>query len=402
MRFAFIALAAAVIFSPLAAYSQSGCVTGVVVDNLGQSLKGMQVGLAEHTWNGGQQPAGQAVTDESGAFEIDGVPPGKYDMGAFNDAMGYPGTLPLRPVVIVASAPCTNITYNAGARAAKLKFTVTDVVTHKPVSDILVLVSPARQQGSRMSIRPEVVEPLVPSLARLHIEITAQGYSQSVVELPALKPGETREIVAAIAPKNLGCITGTAVDDSFVPVKGATIAPIFLGEGFVGGQTPVQTDDEGRFKVDRLLPGDYNLYPEKESDGFSRLWVGWLDQPGLPKVQRITIPATGECKRVTVNMGARGAWLNVTAIDGATQEQLPEMVITFLNSEHRRQGGSVSLAEPREVLVPSHAKFTVRVRAKGYRTSESIQVDSLMPGEKKVLTVPLQRELTAATSAGSG
>jgi hypothetical protein len=81
---------------------------------------------------------------------------------------------------------------------------------------------------------------------------------------------------------------------------------------------------------------------------------------------------------------------------------LPEMVITFLNSEHRRQGGSVSLAEPREVLVPSHAKFTVQVRAKGYRTSEPIQMDSLMPGEKKVLTVPLQRELAVVTSAGPG
>jgi hypothetical protein len=211
------------------------------------------------------------------------------------------------------------------------------------------------------------------------------------LELPALKPGETREIVAKITPKSLGCITGTAVDDSFAPVKGATIDPRFLGDTFAGDQTPVQTDDKGRFKADRLRPGDYDLYPEKESEGFSRLWVGWLDQPELPKLLRVTVPATGACKDVTINMGARGAWMRVTAIDGTTQEQLSDFRVTFLNAEHSRQGGSVS-GEPREVLVPSHANFTLQVQAPGYRPSKPVRIEPLIPGEKKDLTVPLQRE----------
>jgi Carboxypeptidase regulatory-like domain len=395
MRFISIAFVGVAILSPLVANSQTGCVTGVVVDNLGRPIKGMQVGLAEHTFDGGQQPAGQAVTDESGTFEIDGVPPGEYGLGAQNYSIGYPGKLPFQQISIVASAPCTTITYNAGARTAKLKFTVTDAVTNKPISDFLVDVAPAGQQGSWLSLgemsRAGMPDPQVPSLAKLHLEITARGYSPSVLELPALKPGETREIVAKITPKRLGCITGTAVDDSFAPVKGATIDPRFLGDTFAGDQTPVQTDGQGRFKADRLRPGDYDLYPEKESEGFSRLWVGWLDQPELPKLLRVTVPAIGTCKNVTINMGARGAWMRVTAIDGTTQEQLSDFRVTFLNAEHSRQGGSVS-GQPREVLVPSHASFTLQVQAPGYRPSKPVRIEPLIPGEKKDLTVPLQRE----------
>jgi hypothetical protein len=406
MRFLSIAFVALVICSPLAAHSQPGCVSGVVVDYLGQPIKGMHVGLAQRTFEGGQQPAGEAVTDETGAFEIDDVPPGEYGLGAQSYAMGYPGKSQFLHVSIVASVPCTTITYNAGSRTAKLKFTVTDAVTSQPVPDLFVDISAAGQPKSRLPIgemlRSGSVEPQVPSLAKMRLELTARGYSPVEVNLLALQPGEMREVVAKMSPESLGCITGIAVDDRFAPVKGATIATAFLGDAFTGGQAPVQTDDEGRFRADRLKPGDYNLYPEKDSDGFSRLWVGWVNQPELPKMLKVTVPASGACKNITVNMGARGAWLNVTAIDGATQEHLSSIVVTVLNSEHSRQGGSDVLREPREILVPSHAKFTVRVRAQGYVVSEPVQIGPLVPDERKELTVPLEREVSSVLATDPG
>jgi hypothetical protein len=236
--------------------------------------------------------------------------------------------------------------------------------------------------------------PQVQSLVKIRLEVTAKGYSSSVFDFPALMPGETLELTVRLTPKNMGCITGTAVDDSYAPVKGATIDPRFLGKTFAGDQTPVQTDDQGKFKAEGLRPGDYDLYSEKEADGFSRLWAGWLGQAELPPLRRVTVTANGKCENVTINMGARGAWMNIIAVDGATQEHLSDIVVTFLNTEHSRQGGSVSLQEPREVLVPSHASFTVQVRATGYRPSKPVQIEPLIPGEKKDLTVPLQREVS--------
>ena len=406
MRVASILLASVVVSLPLAAHGQTGCVSGVVVDNVGRPIKGMQVGLAEHTWKGEQQPAGQAVTDESGNFEIDGVPPGEYGLGASNYAMGYPGKLPFQQVSVTASGTCTSVTYNAGARTAILKLTASDTVTNKPIPDVLVRVSPEGQPGSWRSLgdmqRAGIPDAQVPSLVKLRIEITAKGYSSSVLSFPPLKPGETRELTVKLTPKYLGCITGTAVDDSYAPVKGATIDPRFLGNTFAGDQTPVQTDDRGKFTAEGLRPGDYDLYPQKESDGFSLLWVGWLGQAELPKLVRVTVPATGPCRHVTVNMGPRAAWMTVNAIDGSTQEQLSDIEVTFMNTEHVRQGGSVYLKEPREVAVPSHARFSVQVRAPGYHPSQPVRIDPLVPGEKKNLTVPLQRELNSAPPEGSG
>jgi hypothetical protein len=231
----------------------------------------------------------------------------------------------------------------------------------------------------------------VPSLSKLHVEITAKGYSPVIVDLPAIKPGEMREVVSQLRAEVLGCITGTAVDDSFAPVKNTLIdarRTPDAGDGY----NPIHADENGRFRLDHIRPGDYDLYFENEAAGFSRLWVGWVNQPGLAKLLKVTVPATGGCKNVTLNMGPRGAWLDVVAVDADTQQQLSKLTITVLNPKNNRQGGSSNLPEPQPVLVPSHASFTVRVRAAGYRVSDPIQVEPLNPDEKKELTVPLRHQ----------
>jgi carboxypeptidase family protein len=202
------------------------------------------------------------------------------------------------------------------------------------------------------------------------------------------------EVVTSLQREYLGCITGTVTDDSFVPVESAKVDPRrnpYAGDG----DSTVQTDKKGRFRADRLRPGDYDLYLETEAAGFSLLWVGWLNQPELPKLVRVTVPATGVCKNVTLDMGPRGASLDIVAIGASTQESLSKLIVTVNNSEHSRQGGSAYLVEPREVLVPSHAKFTVQVQADGYRASEPVRIRPLIPGEKKELTIPLRRQLMA-------
>ena len=234
----------------------------------------------------------------------------------------------------------------------------------------------------------------VPSLAKLQVEITARGYSPSIRDLPTLRPDEMHELVTSLQREYLGYITGTVTDDSFVPVEGAKVDPRrnpYAGDG----DSTVQTDKKGTFRADRLRPGDYDLYLENEAAGFSLLWIGWLNQPELPKLVRVTVPATGVCKNVTLDMGPRGASLDIVAIDASTRESLSKLIVTVNNSEHSRQGGSAYLVEPREVLVPSHAKFTVQVQADGYRASEPVRIQPLIPGEKKELTIPLRRQLMA-------
>jgi Carboxypeptidase regulatory-like domain len=195
-------VAASIILVPLAAHSQMGCIKGVVVDDAGQPLPGMHVGLAERTWDGGQKPVAGTVTDNSGAFEIDDVPPGThYELGANNDALVYPYRLP-QPISVAAPGPCTTITYDAGTRvgAAKLKFKVTDAATNKPISDLTVHAATGTW-GTWLPVgdflRAGIV-PQVPSSSKLHIEITAKGYSPAILDVPAIKPGEVREVVCQV------------------------------------------------------------------------------------------------------------------------------------------------------------------------------------------------------------
>jgi len=358
----------------------------------------MIVWVGQRTWNGAKR-AGDAVTDESGAFEIDNLQPGNHELGAANDALGYPPISPPLKVTIGDTGSCTTITYDAGPRAGRLTFVVTDSVSHKPVTDLTVQVTPAGQRRITIpvgdSFRAGITDPSsVPSLIKLHLEVEAPGYASVVIDLPALKPGELHELTAQIRPNNLGCIIGTAIDDRSVPVKVATIYSHFLGQTDAPDQPPVQADATGRFRVSGLRPGVYAIYGKSESDGFSDLWVGWLNQPELPKMLRVTVPPSADCEKVTVNMGPRGAWIKVIAVDANSQELLPNVHIIFMNAEHSRQGGGVYLAEPKDVLVPSHARFTAQVEAEGYSFSEPVMIDPLIPDEHRTLTVPLQRKLT--------
>src|SRR6202142_3081507 len=100
-----------------------------------------------------------------------------------------------------------------------------------------------------------------------------------------------------------------------------------------GDQTtvsPVPADDNGKLILDNFRPGDYVLWAEKESDGFSTNWSGWRGQVEL---QRATVAAGGACQEVTLNMGARGAIMRVRATDRATHEPLLNIQVNFRNAE---------------------------------------------------------------------
>jgi len=391
----FYGLVVAAIFVPLVAAAQTGCLSGNVIDNTGAPVPGIRVTVGDNVWTTAQISP-EPRSDEAGQFRIEGIPPGEYNANAFNDQLGYPGIWwPVRKVFITDSPICTNITFNVRSRTAKLKLTVTDGTTGRPVKDILVDVSQGNGPGLWLHVEPLLsygLPPQVPSLTKLRIVVTAKGYSASKFMFASLAPGATQEITTTLFPKRLGCITGVAVDDSLAPVILAKINPRFMGPAS-GGDVPstATTDNSGIFTLDNLRPGDYTLYPEKESDGFPGLWSGWQGQVAL---QKVTVTPGGVCQEVTVNMGARGALIRVHAMDGTTHQLLLKVSLSFRNSENMRQGGTVMSApgELHELMIPSRSNVNIQVRAEGYRPSEQIPVGPLSPGETQDLTVSLQRE----------
>jgi len=389
------------IFSPLGARAQTGCLAGSVVDGTGRPVEGIRVTLGDNVWTTAQISP-EPRSDQAGQFRIEGIPPGNYNANAFNDQLGYPGIWwPDRDVSIGASSICTNITFNVRRRTAKLKLTVTDAATSKPIHDILLDVFPGDKPGLWLPVEPLLsygLPPQVPSLTKLRIVVTAKGYSSSEFAFASLAPGATQEIVTTLSPRRMGCIAGVAVDDGFAPVAEAKIYPQFMGTVTRGNApTPATADDSGKFTLDNLQPGSYTLRAEKDSDGFSGFWSGWQGQVEL---QKVTVTPGGACREITINMGARGAVLRVHAMDALTHEPLMTITVSFHNPENPRQGGSIIIG-PRqydELPIPSRTNVIIRVRAQGYQPSDPIMIDPLSPGEKQDLTVPLLRETSAAST----
>ena len=388
---------AAAAFLPLAAHAQTGCLTGNVVDYTSVPVPGVRIAVGDGSWSSALL-APVIESDESWQFRIDGIPPGNYNADASNDQLGYPGIWrPEEKVSINSSSICANIAFNLGARAAKLKFTVTDAATNQPIKNIVYIVFPEGKPSLRLSVEPLLsngVPPQVPSLTKLRIEVTAKGYSSSEFAFASLAPGATQQIVTTLSPKRMGCITGIAIDDNFAPVAEANISAGFMGNA----PSPATTDSSGRFTLDNLQPGTYTLYPEKDSDGFPGLWSGWQGQVAL---QKVSVTPGGACQEVTINMGARGAVLRVRAMDALTHEPLTNIMVGFRNPQNPRQGGSIigQPHEPHEVQIPSRSNVDIQVRAQGYQSSEQIHVGPLAPGEVQDLTVSLQRENASPSNA---
>ncbi len=78
-----IIFAAVAVFLPLAACAQTGCLSGTVVDNTGQPVKGIRITVGDNVWTTAQISL-EPRSDESGEFRIDGISPGNYKANALN------------------------------------------------------------------------------------------------------------------------------------------------------------------------------------------------------------------------------------------------------------------------------------------------------------------------------
>ena len=160
-------------------------------------------------------------------------------------------------------------------KPGKVEFTVVDSVTHKPVRYVSVeLLRVDVNQGSVSHASSDehglVTFPKVePGLHRVGL-VQAEGYTY---EAPVLgSPSDIRIVVAegatvqggTITVIPLGTIQGTVTDEMDVPVEGADVIAVQYrySEGVKSlqsglGEMPGTTDEQGRYKIQHLMPGRY-------------------------------------------------------------------------------------------------------------------------------------------------
>ena len=244
--------------APAAVEAQTGSISGVVTNDTGDTLMGVLVRASDggSTWGFGNAD----FTDMSGAYSIDDLSPGTYEVTA--QRFGYVAMTAMVDVVdgqntvadFVLSAP----TFGTVAG------TVTDAATTTPLENARVRVTgmggffggffgPSAMTDATGAYSIDDVR-----TGDRDVSFRKNGYfSQSA--MVTVTDGATTTADAALDPLAFGTVTGVVTDGAGAPVEGAFVFTRGMGSGFFGGWAFTQTDATGAFTLDDVLTGERDI-----------------------------------------------------------------------------------------------------------------------------------------------
>ena len=184
-------------------------------------------------------------------------------------------------------------------------------------------------------------------------------------------------------------ITGVVLTQDGQPASGANVC-ISVHEGqHTSINCRVSADKEGRFTVEHLKPGSYQVFAINEAEGYSIE----NQAPG----QDVTITGEQPWPNVTIQQRARGGVLVGTVIDKMTGKRLNRAQIQYTSLDSNGSGGTAVIDGDFQVAVPADSDLLVVVMSEGYRgwvvtdpSNTSRPVLRLGAGERKRLEVELE------------
>jgi hypothetical protein len=157
-----------------------------------------------------------------------------------------------------------------------------------------------------------------------------------------------------------------------------------------------RVDREGRFTIDHLPFGKYEVFAINEAEGYSTE----NQSPG----QEVSINADRTSTDLAIHMHSKGAVLSGTIIDKVTGIPIPRAWISFSNID-TSDGGSRLANGQFQVSVPANCDLLVHVTARGYKgwvytdpANPSRPALRLSKGERKELNIQLEPLPNSAAS----
>jgi 5-hydroxyisourate hydrolase-like protein (transthyretin family) len=384
---------------PSPAGDRAGCLSGVVVDNLGVPVVGIEVRLASAVPSD-QVPA--ATTDEKGRFELDDIASGDYKVFAQSEALGYmfPDVelyrhSPPPNVSVPPNGVCVNVTVDVGAPAAHLTLKGRDSSSNELLGSLVATLGrPGHSPSDTLSmvLAAGQRDLLVPSLTEFDLELSTVGFRRTHFTVKPLNPGEVREFAFALEPVGLGCLTGTATDDAGSPVEGVTVELRPLDLGYWESLPKGRSDHEGHFTISGIHPASFAIFTSTGDGEYISTW-DTLDDAEVPKV---SVSASEACQTLALPLGPRTAQVLVKAIDAETGKPIPKLSLEFLKADKTQEGESLN-GVIGVVHVPAFTKLTLAISAPGFRKTKPVAISPLEPGQIRRWSVRLKPSQESST-----
>lgn len=197
-----------------------------------------------------------------------------------------------------------------------------------------------------------------------------------------------------------GDVEGVVLDSSGQPVQHASVSYQYMDAPDQGRDVQVETDCNGHFVIEHVLPRRVEIRARKESDFYADGLLGSYAQPNEPEFPQVQVVAGESVKGVIVRLGRQGGLLRVRVLDADTKGPLRSIEYQLCPTDSLRGLSSCAGGwTPGEfhLIVPS-APVSLKIGANSYEDwnyrdeGTGSPLLHLEPGEAKSLTVDLKRK----------
>ncbi len=365
--------------------AQTACIEGMVIDTNGTPIPDIQIIGIGTRWAGFT-----GGTDRDGRFRIVNLSAGNYGITTGEEfradffKMRIADVKDVKNVALTMVTAivdgCSSVTLHRPQRA-HIHLLAKDALTAEEVSTAKATFR-YNEQTSWNRNRNNEQDLIVPPLMEFQLQAGASGYEDSpIMTIPTLQPGETRELPFSLSPLQRGCISGQVVDQLGVPVSGVSVQPNLTGDLLDRRVSSKVTDKSGQFRFEGVHPGEYSI----------TTYAYQLGYPGIPVSEndmRINVEPSAGCSNITINLGPKGATIELKVVDAQTQQPLKGFK-AFVSRLMTNGGMSIQTFDTNAILVPALKSLDVVAEKNGYRDSKKVAVDPLQPEETRQITIEL-------------
>lgn len=168
-------------------------------------------------------------------------------------------------------------------------------------------------------------------------------------------------LVAAHADSPIGTISGIVLDDSGLPLAGASVEA--EPEGIlVRARAPVVTDKLGQFTITKLPLKTYKIYVSKPSEFYPDMGFAFYSR----SVTNVVLQGNTQNVELVIRLGPRAGRISGQTVDRLTGSPIPA---TFRMSRKDDTKAWYAVSQPADfqLLLPTDTAVTLQVEARGYK-----------------------------------